>query len=178
MTEFISLVLDSPSAPTGRVPQLGESVPVARWLSSSSSIAAVLMIRHRRDQTFASEIAIAVRQAHGTWRDLDLGSGAGGYPNVFTERPHDAEAAILGTTETWLSEADTNAGRGMPLTLMELFVGASITSVVCETATGPAEQEVSPSGLVLVGALSERATVGIYQGTTVVRTFRMSPTPG
>lgn len=166
--ETVPLVLDGAGFAVRRSPLPGEAIAVARWLVVED-IGAVLFFRHRRDGIGASEVTIATRDHAGKWRDLDLASGASGYPDIFSQSQEEVSVALLGTTETLISEADFRGGIPMRIRLLELSVGSSITSIVCQTELSRTEQEISPLGICLAGVLGEGdATLLVYAGERMV----------
>ncbi|PZG16409.1 hypothetical protein C1J01_21170 [Nonomuraea aridisoli] len=167
-TELISLVLDGARPMARRLPPPGEVVAVARW-RAAEGLGAVLFIRRRRDGSPASELSVAVRDSAGQWRDLELDSGASGYPDIFSEPVGPSDAVCLGMTETLISEADFQGGATTSVRLLELSVGSAITSVTCTTGFATTVQEISPPGICLAGVLGEEsATVEVRSDGDVV----------
>ncbi|WP_049577769.1 hypothetical protein [Nonomuraea sp. SBT364] len=174
-TSPLSAALAAARLPPARLPPPGSMVAVARW-RLAEGIGAVLSVRHRRDGVPASDVAVAVRSEEGAWLDLGVTSGSGGYPDVFSRSPGLPDATPLGVTETWISDARFRGGAGTSLRLLELQLAGSVTSVVCETASSRAEQEISPLGLCLAGVLGdEPASVHLYRGAERVDSIPLHP---
>ncbi|WP_219508265.1 hypothetical protein [Nonomuraea ceibae] len=174
-TSPLTAALVAATLPPARLPQPGSVVAVARW-RSAEGLGAVLSVRHRRDGVLASDVAVAVRTDEGAWRDLGVSSGSSGYPDVFSPSPGPPDAALLGMAETWISDQDFRGGAEAPLRLFELRLSASVTSVVCETASSRAVQEISPLHFCLVGVLGdEPATVHVHRGANLVDGIPLHP---
>ena len=154
--EMISLVLDGTEPLTQRLPSLGEAAAVARW-RSADGLGAVLFVRHRRDGILAAELSLAVRVTAGKWRDLELDSGASGYPDFFSEPLDPSDAVPLGITETLVSEAEFRKGAATTVRFLEVWVGGSVTSIFCATESTTTEQEISPLGVCLAGVVGEES---------------------
>ncbi|MFI7610434.1 hypothetical protein ACIBP6_04255 [Nonomuraea terrae] len=178
-TELISLTLDGARPMARQLPPAGQVVAVARW-RTVQGLGAVLFIRHRRDGSPASELSIAVRDHAGRWRNLELDSGASGYPDIFSEPAGPSDAVCLGMTETLISETDFQGGATTTVRLLEISVGSAITSITCRTGSAATEQEISPPGICLAGVLGdEDATVEARSGGDVVHVIPLpEPTVG
>lgn len=131
-------------------PLRGEAVPVARWISAGAS--AVLLIRHRRDGLLQSETWWAERDRHGVWEPTDTGSGAAPYPDIWSDRPDPKGLQILGWSESLLPGSQED---DPPVRMLEIMVGTGVTGVTCSADGATREEEISPLGIVLVGANSQ-----------------------
>ncbi|WP_157549609.1 hypothetical protein [Nonomuraea candida] len=135
----------------------------------------MLFIRRRRNGVLASEVVIAARESSGAWCDLDLTSGASGYPDIFSHSQERPGAAVLGITETLISEAAFRDGASARLRLLELAVHSSVTSIICRTTSSRTEQEISPLGICLAGTLGEEsATLHVYAGQREIDRISMA----
>ncbi|MEV0161646.1 hypothetical protein [Nonomuraea fuscirosea] len=154
--ETISHVLDGTKPLTQRLPGPGQADAVARWLSADG-LGAVLFVRHRRDGMLAAELSLAVRDAAGKWRDLELDSGGNGYPDFFSGLLDPAAAVLLGSTETLVSESEFRDGAATIVRFLEVWVGGAITSVTCTADSTSVDQEISPLGVCLAGVVGEES---------------------